>query len=59
MNKEQDREIAHKLLDKIFKEQDNGENCDCATYERMYLTEEGVMKRIRYFVRVKIEEYAD
>ena len=49
------KQAAHCLLDSIFEKQEQGEEVNCATYEKVVLTEEGEMKRITYRVKVDIE----
>lgn len=56
---EVNREAAHHLLDMIFQKQDEGEECDCARFDKVVMTDSGNMKRISYVVRVniKVEDY--
>lgn len=56
---EVNRQAAHLLLDAIFEKQDAGEECDCARFDKVVMTDSGNMKRISYVVRVniKVEDY--
>lgn len=49
------KQTSHRLLDSIFEKQEQGEDVNCATYEKVILTEEGEMKRITCRVKVDIE----
>lgn len=49
------KQTAHYLIDSIFEKQEQGEEVDSATYQKIVLTEEGEMKRITCRVNVNIE----